>query len=65
MRTPHGPRPISANGQVVLPKEILEAVGLKPGDAVFVMANQKPPGTILVIPERIASEWFAKGMDDG
>jgi AbrB family looped-hinge helix DNA binding protein len=62
MTTPHGPKPISPNGQVVLPKEILAAVGIKAGESVYVMENEEPAGTILVIPERLASEWFAKGM---
>ncbi len=60
--TPHGPRPIAANGQIVLPKELLQSVGLRAGESVFVIENERPPGTILVVPERLASEWFARGM---
>jgi len=60
--TPHGPKAIAANGQIVLPKELLESVGLKAGQSVFVIENEEPAGTILVVPERLASEWFAKGM---
>ena len=62
MATPHGPKVIATNGQVVLPKEVLEAVGMKPGESVFVIENAEPAGTILVVPERLASAWFAKGM---
>jgi bifunctional DNA-binding transcriptional regulator/antitoxin component of YhaV-PrlF toxin-antitoxin module len=59
--TPHGPKPIASNGQIVLPKVLLESVGLKAGESVFVIENHEPPGTILVVPERMASTWFAKG----
>jgi bifunctional DNA-binding transcriptional regulator/antitoxin component of YhaV-PrlF toxin-antitoxin module len=60
--TPHGPRPISTQGQVSVPKEVLVAVGLTPGSsAVFVLENDAPPGTILLVPEDMAAGWFASG----
>lgn len=65
MATPHGPKPINPNGQIVLPKEVLRSVGLEPGESVFVMENEKLKGTILVVPEKMASEWFRAGMRKG
>lgn len=61
MSLPHGPKPISKNGQIVLPKEVLAAADLQPGDAVYVMSNDQPPGSILVIPVEIAARWFEQG----
>jgi bifunctional DNA-binding transcriptional regulator/antitoxin component of YhaV-PrlF toxin-antitoxin module len=64
MATPHGPRPISNQGQVSLPKEILAAIGLEPGaSAVFVLEHDDPQGSILLIPEAMATDWFRSGLD--
>ncbi len=58
---PHGPYRISRNGQVVLGKEVLEATGMAPGDSVYLVPSDDPPGTILVIPTDIAVRWFEEG----
>ncbi len=62
MAIPYGPRPVAANGQVVLPKDLLTAVGLKPGEStVFVLANDELAGTILVVPDKLMEEWVRVG----
>jgi bifunctional DNA-binding transcriptional regulator/antitoxin component of YhaV-PrlF toxin-antitoxin module len=62
MAIPHGPRPLSSQGQISLPKELLAAIGLRPGEsALFVIENDDPPGTLLLIPAEMAEEWFGEG----
>ena len=61
MSLPHGPRPISKNGQIVLPKEVLGEADLAYGDSVYVMSHDDPPGTILVVPVEIAARWIEQG----
>jgi len=63
MTIPHGPRPLSAQGQISLPKELISAIGLRPGDsALFVIENDDPPGTLLLVPAEMAEKWFGKGL---
>ena len=52
--TPYGPKTVSSQGQLSLPNEVLAAVGLQPGQAVYVVENEDPKGTILLVPEVIA-----------
>lgn len=62
MAIPYGPRPVAANGQVVLPKDVLSAVGLTPGEsAVFVLVNEEEAGTILVVPDTLMARWSELG----
>ena len=61
MSEPHGPRPISPQGQLGLPKELLEAVGLKAGSEVYVMENEDPKGTILIVPKQLLTSWVDRG----
>lgn len=61
MQPPHGPHKIATNGQVVLPKDILAATGLSPGDAVYVQAVDDPEGAVLIVPAATAAEWFEMG----
>lgn len=60
---PHGPYRISRNGQVVLGKDVLEATGLQPGDSVYLLPNDDPPGAILIIPVETAARWFKTGRN--
>jgi len=61
MHPPHGPHRISKNGQIVLPKEVLQAARLESGDAVYVIVIEDPPGSILVVPMEVATRWFELG----
>jgi antitoxin component of MazEF toxin-antitoxin module len=46
---------------VVLPKDIMAAAGLRPGDAVYLQALDEPRGAVLIIPASTAAEWFELG----
>lgn len=61
MHVPFGPHRISTNGQVVLPKEVLQASGLAPGDSVYLQAAADPPGAVLIVPVEVAARWFEVG----
>lgn len=61
MHAPHGPHKIATNGQVVVPKEFLQTVGLTAGDAVYVQALDEPGGGILIVPAALAARWFEAG----
>lgn len=61
MQPPHGPHKIATNGQVVLPKDILAATGLSPGDAIYVQAVDDPEGAVLIVPAATAAKWFEMG----
>jgi len=61
VQPPHGPHKIATNGQVVLPKDILAATGLSPGDAVYVQAVDDPEGAVLIVPAATAAAWFETG----
>jgi bifunctional DNA-binding transcriptional regulator/antitoxin component of YhaV-PrlF toxin-antitoxin module len=58
---PYGPHKIAANGQVVVPKDVLAAAGLGAGDFVYVQALEDPPGAVLIVPADVASRWFEAG----
>lgn len=62
MHIPFGPHKISANGQIVLPKEVLIAAGLAPGDTVYVQVADDPAGAVLVVPTEMAGRWFEAGL---
>ncbi len=61
VQPPHGPHKIATNGQVVLPKDILAATGLRPGDVVYIQALDDPEGAVLIVPAATAAEWFDVG----
>lgn len=63
LAVPHGPYRISRNGQVVLGKEVLEATGLNPGDAVYLVPGGDASAGILVIPAEVAARWFEAGRE--
>jgi hypothetical protein len=49
----HGPRPVQKTGNVSIPRELLQAVGVEPGvDRVHFALNPHVPGTIILIPAR-------------
>jgi len=57
----HGPHKIATNGQLVIPKEVLNAAGLAPGDLVYVQSADNPTEGIVVIPVETASRWLVVG----
>ena len=61
MDTPYGPREITKFRQVSLPKDLMDQADLKPGDKVYVAWNDSVPGTLVVIPIEIVSEWMRLG----
>ena len=58
---PHGPRQITNNRQVSLPKELMDRAHLQPGDHVYLQWNDEMPGTLSIIPVEIVSEWIRVG----
>jgi hypothetical protein len=63
--TPYGPRQITLNRQVALPKELMDRAHLRPGDQVYLQWNDQLPGTILIIPVEIVAEWIRVGREAG
>lgn len=61
MHPPHGPHKIATNGQVVVPKEVLQSAGLAGGALVYVQALEDPLGAVLILPVELASRWFEAG----
>jgi hypothetical protein len=61
MDTPFGPRGITGNRQVALPKELMDRASLRQGDQVYVQWNDAEPGTLLIVPVEIMSEWIRLG----
>jgi AbrB family looped-hinge helix DNA binding protein len=58
---PYGPRQITSNRQVAVPKELMDRAHIQPGDQVYLQWNDQQPGTILIIPVEIMSEWIRIG----
>lgn len=58
---PDGPRKVTSKNQVSLPAEQLESIGVGVGDSLWVMPNPDRPGTLVLMPRRLAAEVFAKG----
>ena len=55
---------LAARGQIVIPKEARDALGLKPGARLSVRVQ----GSCLLIEKRVAldlSRWVGKAVDDG
>jgi AbrB family looped-hinge helix DNA binding protein len=56
---PHGPVNLSRKGQVAIPKELREQVGLGSGRQVYFAINPQDPGTLVVIPAADLASWVA------
>jgi antidote-toxin recognition MazE-like antitoxin len=63
--TPYGPRQITPNRQVSLPKELMDRAHLRPGDQVYIQWNADLPGTLLVVPLEFVAEWIRIGRVGG
>lgn len=46
---------------MVVPRDVLNAVGLATGDYVYVQALEDPPGAVLIVPAETAAKWFEAG----
>jgi bifunctional DNA-binding transcriptional regulator/antitoxin component of YhaV-PrlF toxin-antitoxin module len=60
-RVLHGPHRIARNGQVVIPREVLRAARLNPGDAVYMTESEEGEGAVLLLPADLAIKWFETG----
>lgn len=58
---PSGPRKVLPKNQVTVPGELLEAIGVRQGERIFLMLNPDKPGTIVIIPEPLMAEIIRKG----
>lgn len=55
---PDGPHKIARNGQVVIPKDVLQRANLTPGQSVYVAARE---GIVELVPVATLSEWVRRG----
>jgi AbrB family looped-hinge helix DNA binding protein len=58
-----GPCKIAANGQVVIPKGVLEMIGLRPGESIYFHIEKDSHNLVTLVPATIANEWFEKGRE--
>jgi AbrB family looped-hinge helix DNA binding protein len=56
---------VQARGQVTLPKEVREAAGVEPGDAVIVEATGRGRVELRVVPRLTLAETFERYRIDG
>jgi bifunctional DNA-binding transcriptional regulator/antitoxin component of YhaV-PrlF toxin-antitoxin module len=63
MSEPHGPIKIGANRQIALPKALMDRVRLDPGDQVYVLADDRDPGVLVVVPVERVTEWLRLGRE--
>lgn len=57
----HGPHRIARNGQVVIPRDVLKAARLNPGDAVYLTESDEGEGTLMLVSADLAIQWFQTG----
>jgi hypothetical protein len=60
--TPYGPRKITGNLQVAIPKELADRLHLRVGDQIHFMHNTELPGTLLLIPVELLTTWLERGV---
>lgn len=63
MPSVYGPYKIASNGQVVIPKGVLEATGLSSGDSIYFHIGKDSQQLVTLVPATTADEWFDKGRD--
>lgn len=58
-----GPSPIARNGQVVVPKNILRALGWSAGDQISVMfsVDDSDPGVVSLVPIALFERRYRRG----
>lgn len=58
---PYGPRRVAAKGQISVPGQLLDLIGVAIGEDVWLVANPDRPGTLVVMPRTAMRELFEKG----
>lgn len=58
---PHGPHPIGAKRQVVVPSQVMRDADLHTGDGVYFEVLDDPAGCVLMIPVEVAERWWQMG----
>lgn len=55
------------SGQVTVPARVLQAVGLRKEEVVYVGVNPDDPRTIVLVPATLFTNWLNKGrrIDEG
>jgi AbrB family looped-hinge helix DNA binding protein len=56
-----GPTPIAKNGQVTVPKRIMDALGWSGGDQVMLRVSEDDPDVLRVIPEAVVLRQLGRG----
>lgn len=55
---PYGPHKIARNGQVVIPRDVLKAAKLAPGESVYVTVAD---GIVQLLPASTVATWLREG----
>ncbi|OBJ43552.1 hypothetical protein A5630_18845 [Mycolicibacterium mucogenicum] len=63
MDTLGGPTPIGANGQVSVPKHVLQALGWSSGDRVVLRVVDEEPDVLRIVPEAVALRQLRRGEE--
>lgn len=58
MAKPHGPHRVAANGQVVIPRELMREMKWAPRQEVYLLSDA---GGVLIVPATAVEQW----LDDG
>ncbi len=51
----YGPNPVQKTGTVTVPKQLLDEIGVAPGERVHWLLNPDIPGTLLLIPASVVA----------
>jgi hypothetical protein len=58
---PDGPRVVGSRNQVTLPPDQMKAIGVAPGDPVWIALNPDRPGTLVILSREGIEDIFRKG----
>jgi AbrB family looped-hinge helix DNA binding protein len=58
-----GPTPIGTNGQVTIPKRLMQSLGWSGGDQVMLRVSDDDPEILRVVPEAVALRQLRRGED--
>jgi AbrB family looped-hinge helix DNA binding protein len=51
---------MSSKGQIAIPKELRDAVGISADERIYCVASQDDPATIVLVPAGRLTSWLAK-----